>query len=81
MVVSEDGKKIHFGTGRNFTEHKNLDIKRAWVARHFKANGDKFENLTTPMGWAANLLWSRPSMDGAIKFMEKKYKIRIINQL
>jgi hypothetical protein len=72
MVIKEDKSKIHFGTGRNFTEHKDVNIKRAWVARHFKANGDKFDYLNTPMGWAANLLWSKPSMNDAIKFMDIK---------
>jgi hypothetical protein len=38
--------------------------------RHFKANGDKFDDLNTPMGWSANLLWTKPSMNEAIKFME-----------
>lgn len=81
MVIDENNKKIHFGTGKNFTEHKDVDIKRAWVSRHFKANGDKFNDLETPMSWAANLLWSKDNLNDAIKFMEKKFKIKIVNEL
>ena len=57
MVIDDNGKKIHFGSdvGNTFIDHKDSKKKKAWIARHFSVNGDKFDDLNRPISWSANL--------------------------
>jgi hypothetical protein len=61
MLYNE--RKINFGSknGQTFIDHKNHDIRRAWIARHSKiknSNNQYVINLkTSPAYWSRHILW------------------------
>ena len=63
FYVIYNGKKINFGSdvGETFLEHKNVDKRQAWYARHSKIKnkaGEYVINLkTSPSYWSARILW------------------------
>lgn len=77
MVKSEGNPTIHFGQfgASDYTIHKDEDRKKRYIIRH-KKNED-FKNLGTAGSWSYNLLWTEPSLNQAIKSMERRFSIRI----
>ena len=57
-------RKINFGSkhGHTYIDHRNNDIRRAWIARHSKIknhNNQYVINLkTSPSYWSKAILWS-----------------------
>ena len=57
-------RKINFGSkhGHTYIDHRNNDIRRAWIARHSKIknhNNQYVINLKTSASfWSYRLLWS-----------------------
>lgn len=76
MVLSDNGKIIHFGQqgAEDYTIHKDDERKINYLKRH---KNDDFYNLDTPGTWAKWILWSKPTLIGSIKNMEKVFNIKI----
>jgi hypothetical protein len=79
FTVLYDGRTIHFGSdvGSTFIDHGDEKKKLAWIARHKKANGDKFDDFTTSMGWANWLLWNQPTLKASIKDIAEEFGILV----
>jgi hypothetical protein len=78
MVKSEGNPTIHFGDSRyeDYTIHQNQIRQQMYILRHKKK--EDFNNLGTAGSWSYNLLWTKPSLNQAIKSMQQKFSIRII---
>lgn len=70
----------HFGDSRysDFTIHKDNDRKDRYIKRTAKQPQN---NIHSPAFWALNLLWNKPTLEGSIKDIEKKFNISIINKI
>jgi len=78
-VTFEDGKSVDFG-GKgysDFTIHKDPKRMRRYLARHSRM-GETWNKtgIHTAGFWSRWLLWSRPSMPEAKKYMTKRFGIR-----
>jgi len=78
-VTFEDGKSVDFG-GKgysDFTIHKDPERMRRYLARHSRM-GETWNKtgIRTAGFWSRWLLWSRPSMSEAKKYMTKRFGIR-----
>jgi hypothetical protein len=73
MVILSNGKTIHFGAKgyEDYTTHQDPKRKERYIARH-KHMG--FDDPNTPRFWSRYLLWEDPSMDTALKKIEKKLR-------
>jgi len=76
VAVFPDGERVHFGAAgySDYTLHKNPERKANYLARH------KHDptSLRTAGGLARDILWSKPNLTEAIKYAEKKHKVRIV---
>ena len=78
LITYDDNrhKTIPFGqkTASDFTKHKDETRKDKYLKRHEK--DPKF--IDTAGGLARDILWSKPSLDQAIKYASKKHHVYII---
>jgi hypothetical protein len=63
MAVLGDESKIHFGLrgGSTFIDHRNLNLRNSYIARHYgsKAEKELIDTLTpSPSLFSMYLLWS-----------------------
>jgi hypothetical protein len=95
MMVHIEGTNKHIKFGSNGLndyifqsnydkEHSNdmplADLnKKAYIKRHKKR--ENWNDPNTPGFWSKNILWSKPTLDEAIKYTENKHKIKIINKI
>ena len=73
-----EGKKVSFGAKgySDFTQHKDEERKRNYIARHGSGN-QNWNDLTTAGAWSKWLLWNKPTIRESIKSMENKFNINI----
>lgn len=80
FAVFIDNKMVKFGRKPydDFTIHKNPKRKNLYITRH-KGMGENWNKsgLLTRGFWSRWLLWSKPDLEEAIKFMEKKFNLDI----
>ena len=79
-VSFPDGKSVDFGAAgmSDFTKHKNPVRMRSYVKRHSGMGETWTKNgLKTAGFWSRWLLWSKPSLTQAIRFMNNKFKLKI----
>lgn len=83
MVKTPNNKTIHFGSSihSDYTKHKNLERKNRYDARHSKNENWTKSGIETAGFWAKWLLWTNTSIDKAIKHIETRFKIKIINNI
>ena len=81
-IVHPDGRRktVHFGERdyEDYTMHKDPERMRRYVARH--DNGREswtMRGVDTAGFWSRWLLWSKPSLTGAIRFMQSKFPLTI----
>jgi len=70
--IKENGEKYH-----DFTIHKNPDAMRQYLKRHAERENWAINGIDTAGFWARWLLWSKPTLLGAIKLTEKRFGIEI----
>jgi hypothetical protein len=75
----KDGKKIlsvNFGSsdGRNFTDHKDEEIKKNWIARH-EVRGT-FEEPMSASSLSRWILWNKPTITASIKDYKKRFNLK-----
>lgn len=80
MVITPDGKTIHFGSRgySDYTIHKDKIRRERYILRHVK--NENWNNYNTPGFWARYLLWNKPTILQSIKDMENRFGISIITQ-
>ena len=71
---------IHFGaTGyTDFTISKDTQKKESYIARH------RYDNIDNPNYagfYALNLLWNKPTLKASINDTNRRYSIKIINNI
>jgi len=65
MITRPDGKKIHFGLypfsgNGSFLDHKDINIRQAWRARHSKIKNKKglaMNDPDSPEYYSYRILW------------------------
>ena len=74
-----NNKTIHFGaTGyQDFTTSKDEKRKASYLARHKSTEDWTLAGVDTAGFWSRWLLWSKPSLGGAIKLIENKFNVKI----
>lgn len=84
MVLMQDrGHKHHFGAKgfEDFTTHKDPERKERYIQRHRSREDWSKDGIHTAGFWAKHILWNKPSLRDSIRDTEKKFNIKIINQL
>ena len=81
-MVIIDGRKVHFGASgySDYTIHGDKKRMERYVARHRKREDWTKSGINTPGFWSRWLLWSKPSLNEAIKLIENKFNVNIIKQ-
>lgn len=78
MVIKDDKKRktINFGDIKmeDYTIHKDEERKKRYIQRHSKEN---WNDLYKAGAWSRYILWEEPSLEQAIKSMEKRFNIKI----
>ena len=82
LKATFQNKTTHFGldTGKTFVDHKNEEIKKAWLARH-KVKSD-FDDIESAGSLAKNILWNKKTITAAVRDLnarQKNYKFRYEN--
>lgn len=80
QVITPDGRRtIHFGNSnyQDYTQHHTASRMRNYLQRHQKRENWGKDGINTAGWWARWLLWSKPNLDDAIDYIEKKFKIHI----
>jgi hypothetical protein len=81
-VVFEDGKHVDFGQKgySDYTIHKDPARMKRYLTRHngMGESWGRAKGLRTAGFWSRWLLWSKPSLTEAKKFMSKKFSLRIV---
>ena len=83
MVTVDDGihrKTIHFGAHgmSDFTIHKDENRRKAYLSRH--AKNENWNVYWTAGFWAKNLLWEKPTLQGAMRQIMSRYNINVYMQ-
>lgn len=80
-VIGGDRKKtIHFGSSNysDYTKHKDKDRMEMYISRHRSRENWKKSGMYTAGFWSRWLLWSKPSITGAIRNIKTKFNITIV---
>lgn len=80
-VLFEDGHHVDFGQKgySDFTLHKDPERMKRYVTRHSGMHETwSKKGLYTAGFWSRWLLWSRPSLLQAKKFIEQKFKLKVV---
>ena len=69
-------KSVNFGLkgGNTFIEHKDDDIKHAWIARH-SVTGD-WTRPDTASSLAYHFLWNKPTLSASYNNYLKKFNLK-----
>jgi len=78
-VVLENGRSVNFGAQgyQDFTQHKDPNRMRLYVIRHRSRENWTRGGINTAGFWSRWLLWSKPSLKEAIRYMNKKFGLDI----
>lgn len=82
QVLFENGKKVYFGASgySDFTIHKDTERRNRYIQRHQKH--EDWNNIYSAGFWSKHLLWGiSPNINKCIKYIENKFKIKIIKQI
>lgn len=82
FMVQVNNKRIHFGDadGKTYIDHNDDKLKDNYIARHKELN-ENWNDLETAGFWARWLLWEKKTINEAIKNIENRFKVKIINKL
>jgi hypothetical protein len=82
MVIFENGKTVHFGAAgyEDYTIHKDPERMERYTQRHEQKEDWSINGLYTPGFWAKHILWSKPSLKGAIRWTSNTFGIQIIQK-
>jgi hypothetical protein len=82
-VIFEDGSDVDFGAFgySDYTIHKDEKRMKRYLTRHRSRENWTKKGIKTAGFWSRWLLWSEPSLEKSKKLIEKKFKIKIRNDL
>ena len=77
-TVRIDDRTVHFGArgSSDYTINKDPKRRAAYIARHRKR--EDWNDPYTAGFWSRWLLWEKPSLQTAIKNIERKFRIDIV---
>jgi len=77
-VEFPDGRHVDFGAQgySDFTMHKDPRRKQLYITRHERR--ENWSDILTPGFWSRWLLWEKPSLEKAISFVERKFRVHIV---
>jgi len=84
VIFKNSGKHVDFGQRgySDFTIHKDPLRMKRYLHRHSKMGETwSLKGLETAGFWSRWLLWSKPSLESAKKFMSTKFKIKFVRVL
>ena len=75
----ENSRRVEFGAKgySDFTIHKDPERMRRYLIRHKKREDWTKRGINTAGFWSRWLLWSKPSLNGAIGLIENRFKVKI----
>tara|TARA_R110002073_G_scaffold57237_2_gene145634 strand:- start:26 stop:325 length:300 start_codon:yes stop_codon:yes gene_type:complete len=78
-VTFENGRKVEFGAKgySDYTLHGDYARMQRYLIRHKKREDWTKGGINTAGFWSRWLLWSKPSLKGAIKLIENKFNVKI----
>ena len=79
-VTFPDGKRVDFGAAgmSDYTKHRDATRMRSYVKRHGGMGETWSKKGVKSAGfWSRWLLWSEPSLKGAIAYMNNRFGIKI----
>ena len=73
FIITDSGKKVYFGASgyEDFTQHKDVLRKKAYIARHRK--NEKWNDKNTAGFWSRWLLWNKPTIEESYNFIKEKF--------
>ena len=76
------GKTIHFGADGylDYTQHGDRERKELYISRHQATGREQWDNPLSAGFWSRWLLWQEPSIEESKKYIQKKFKIKIIQK-
>ena len=79
-IILPNGKSVKFGARgySDYTIHKDPERMKRYLARHKTREDWTRGGLDTAGFWSRWILWSKPSLSGAIKYTSDKFGIKII---
>jgi len=79
-AIFPEGKTVHFGAKgySDYTMHKDSVRMKRYVTRHRRRENWGRSGQYTPGFWSRWLLWSRPTMNGALARTQRVLGRRII---
>jgi len=79
-AVFPEGRTVHFGARgySDYTMHKDSTRMKRYVIRHRRRENWGRSGRYTPGFWSRWLLWSRPTMNGALAKTQRVLGRRII---
>lgn len=77
VVDTSTGAEVHFGHPdyEDYTTHRDDTRKQLYLKRHAKR--ENWSDLRSAGAWARHLLWAEPTLDEAIKQMQRRFNIKI----
>jgi hypothetical protein len=76
VTFKDDGTHVDFGQKgySDYTKHKDPARMRRYLQRHARMH-ENWRNLKTAGFWSRWLLWSKPNLEEAKKFVARKFKL------
>ena len=81
--LSDGDRTVNFGAEgyEDYTIHKDPERRKKYINRHKNSEYPLWahtkEDLMTPSYLARYILWEKPDLDEAIKYVEKKQNVKI----
>ena len=74
LVAQFPNKKMHFGArgGSTFVDHKNIQTKKAWEARH-RVNED-WGDFESAGALSKHVLWNKSTLKSSVSNLNSKQK-------
>ena len=76
-------RTVHFGAlgYEDFTQHKDEQRKRLYLARHRKNENWTALGIKTAGFWSRWLLWNKPSFQASKDDISKRFQVKFVNSL
>lgn len=77
MILTPEGKTVYFGQNgaSDYTIHKDDKRRMNYIARH--KSRENWNDLNKAGTWSRYLLWEKPTLNEAIRNMERRFNIKI----
>jgi hypothetical protein len=82
-VIIMDNMKHHFGLkdGKTFIDGRTEKERQNYIARHKVNENWEKSGIHTSGFWSRWVLWNKPTIEQSIKDIEKRFNIKIQNNI